>query len=220
MYRGEEFGWQEYLFPSLPKLLIFGITLYVSSRLLHEEFLMTYQTLTAKVADALYWIMDLRHPAVSILVMSFASVPMVYLAQLIILAIATNLPLRVMLGAALVASAGAEELVKTMGIAVLIARREVTLLSRVALLAFLSASGFLIGEKLLTFISLGIVSQTYLSAALFNTGFLLVPLAAHFCFTAIVCLLYTRARIPYVVALAVGIILHTAYNALIVRGSL
>ncbi len=220
MYRGEAFGWQEYLFPSLPMLLIFGITLYVSSRLLHEEFLMTYQPLTYKLADALYWIMDLRRPALSIFVMSFAAVPMVYLAQLILLAIATNLPLRFMLGAALVASAGVEELVKTMGIAVLISRREVQSLRSVTLLAFLSALGFLIGEKLLTFISLGIVSQTFLSAALFNTGFLFVPLAAHFCFTAVVCLLYTRARIPYVAALAGGIVLHTIYNVLIVRGSL
>ncbi|MBI4675701.1 MAG: ABC transporter permease [Chloroflexi bacterium] len=220
MYRGEAFGWQEYLFPSVPMVLIFGVTLYVGSRLLHEEFLMTYYALTRKMAEALYWIMERKRPALSIFMLSLGVVPAVYLAQLIILAVATNLPLRLMLGAALVTSAAVEELVKTMGIAVLIERGEVRSLRRVLLLAFLSALGFLVGEKLLTFVSVSIVSQTFLSAALFNTGFLLAPLAAHFCFTAIVVVVYARFRPRYVFALALGIILHTAYNAVIVGGSL
>ena len=220
MYRGEAFGLQEYLFPSLPMVLVFGVTLYVASRLLHEEFLMTYYSLPRKMADALYWIMDLRRPALSVFLMSFGSIPMVYLAQLVILAIATNLPARLMLGLALVASAALEELIKTMGIAVLIERGRVTSLRRVTWLAFLSALGFLVGEKLLTLVSVSVVSQAFISTAIFSGGFLLVPLAAHFIFTAVVVLLYARFRMRYVFALAVGIVLHTIYNALILGGLL
>jgi len=219
MYRGEAFSWQQYLFPSVPMTLIFGLAIFISSRLLHEEFLMTYYGLTRKMADALYWIIDRKRPELSIFVMSLGVVPMVYLAQLIVLAIATNLPLRLMLGGALFTSAAVEELVKTMGIGVLISRGEVRSSPRVLLLAFLSALGFLVGEKLLTFVSIAIVSQTVLSAALFNTGLLIVPLAAHTFFCGIVVVLYARFRAPYLLALAVGIVLHTIYNALIVGGA-
>ena len=220
MYRGEAFSWQEYLFPSLPMLLVFGVTIFVASRLLHEEFLNTFYPLTVKVADALYWVMDRAHPARSIFILSIGVVPLVYLAQLIILAVATNLPLRLLLGAALLASAAVEEIVKTMGIAVLIERKEIQSTRQVIFLSFLSALGFLLGEKILTFVSVSIVSQAYLSGALFNTGLLIVPLTAHFLFTAIVVVLYQRLRVRYVFALAVGIVLHTAYNALIVGGAL
>ncbi len=220
MYRGEAFTWQEYLFPSLPMLLVFGVTVYVASRLLHEEFLNTFYPLTTKIADALYWVIDRAHPARSIFIMSIGVVPLVYLAQLIILAVATNLPLRLLLGAALLASAALEELVKTMAICVLVKRGEVATTRRVIVLAFLSALGFLLGEKLLTFVSVSIVSQAFLASALFNTGFLLVPLTAHFLFAAIVVVLYQRLRVRYVFAVAVGIALHTAYNALVIGGAL
>lgn len=168
MYRGEAFGLQEYLFPSLPMVLLFGVALYVGSRLLHEEFLMTYYALTRKMADALYWVMDRRRPALSVFMLSLGSIPAAYLAQLVVLAVATNLPARFMLGLALFASAAIEEVVKTMGIAVLIERGEVVSLRRVVWLAFLSALGFLIGEKLLVLVSVSAVSQAALSAVLFS----------------------------------------------------
>lgn len=153
--------------------------------------------------------------------MSFASIPAVYLMQLVILAVASNLPLRALLIAALVASAALEETVKTMGIAVLIERGETHSLRQIVWLAFLSALGFLAGEKLLTLVSVSVVSQAFLATALFSGGLLLVPLAAHFSFTAIIVLLYARfRRVPYWVALSVGVILHTLYNALILGGAL
>lgn len=221
MYRGEPFGVQEYLFPSLPMILVFGVTVAIAARLLHEEFLMTYYGIGRKFADALYWIIDRRKPARSIFLMSFASIPAVYLMQLVILAVASNLPLRALLIAALVASAALEETVKTMGIAVLIERGETHSLRQIVWLAFLSALGFLAGEKLLTLVSVSVVSQAFLATALFSGGLLLVPLAAHFSFTAIIVLLYARfRRVPYWVALSVGVILHTLYNALILGGAL
>ncbi len=218
MYRGEAISLQTYLFPTAPMVLVFAVTLYVASRLLHEEFLITSHSLTRKMADALYWIMERRRPALSIFLLSFGAIPAVYLAQLILLAMATNLPLRAMIGAALLTSAAIEEVVKTAGIAVLIERGEARGWRRIVWLAFLSALGFLVGEKLLTLVSVAIVSQAFLATALFNTGFLLAPLAAHFVFTALVTLVYARWRPHYGWALAGGIILHTLYNVAILGG--
>jgi hypothetical protein len=84
-------------------------------------------------------------------------------------------------------------------------------------LAFLSALGFLIGEKGLLSVSLSVVSETRFAGALFNTGLLPVPLAAHFIFTSIVCGL-ARWRIPYPIALAVGALAHALYNLILIRG--
>jgi hypothetical protein len=105
-----------------------------------------------------------------------------------------------------------------MGIATLVEARVVISTRQVVALAFLSALGFLIGEKLLLLVSVSMVSQTFLSAALFNTGFLLIPLAAHFVFTSIVVLLNARLRVRYPVALVAGVALHALYNIIVAGG--
>jgi hypothetical protein len=218
MYRNESFGLQEYLFPAAPMFLIFGLSLYAGTRMLNEEFLMGYRPLTRKLADAIFLLMDRAHPYASVALLSLLVVPLVYIAQLVILAIATNLPGQAMLGGALVAAATVEEIAKSMGIAVLVEQRVVRSLRQVIALAFLSALGFLIGEKALLFVSVSMVSETALSAALFNTGFLLVPLAAHFVFTSIVVVLSARFRVRYPIAVIGGVVVHAVYNLIIAGG--
>ena len=77
---------------------------------------------------------------------------------------------------------------------------------------------YLVGEKLLLFFSVSSVAQNVLSTAIFSTGFLLVPLLAHFVFTAAISLSSTRLRIPYPLALIVGAILHSIYNYMLLGG--
>jgi ABC-type Na+ efflux pump permease subunit len=218
MYRGEAFGWREYLFPSAPMVLIFGISMYAGTRMLNEEFLMGYRPITRKLADAIFLLLDRAHPYLSVALMSFLVIPIVYLAQLIILAIATNLPMSFMLAGALIAAATIEEIAKSMGIAALVEARVVTSTRQVIALAFLSALGFLVGEKLLLLVSVTMVSETMLSAALFNTGFLLIPLVAHFIFTALVAVLNARLRLRYPFAVIVAVIVHAIYNLVIAGG--
>jgi hypothetical protein len=86
-------------------------------------------------------------------------------------------------------------------------------------LSFLSALGFLIGEKLLLLLSISMVSQARVSGALFGAGLLLfIPLIAHFVFTTIITLLRTRLRFPYLLALAIGTLVHFIYNGYVMRG--
>ncbi|MBI5302135.1 MAG: ABC transporter permease [Chloroflexi bacterium] len=218
MYRNEPFGWQEYLFPSVPMVAIFGLALYAGTRLLNEEFLMGFRPITRKIADGIFLVLDRAHPYLSIALMSLLVIPVVYLMQLVLLAIATNLPTGLMLGGALVIAATIEEVAKSAGIAVFVEQRVVRTTRQALALAFLSALGFLVGEKLLLLVSVNLVSQTMLSTALFNTGFLLVPLAAHFVFTSIVVVLHARWRVRYPIAILVSVILHAIYNALIAGG--
>ncbi len=218
MYRGEPFSWREYLFPSVPMAAIFGLAMYAGTRLLNEEFLMGYRPITQKIKDAIYLVMDRAHPYRSVGLLSFLLIPVVYLIQLVILAFASNLPPNFMLLSMLLAAALVEEIVKSIGIVVWLERGRVASVKQLVLLAFLSALGFLLGEKLLLLFSISMVSQSALSGALFNTGFLLAPLLAHFVFTAMITLLCAKTRLPYTLALIGGTVLHSLYNWLLMRG--
>jgi hypothetical protein len=106
-----------------------------------------------------------------------------------------------------------EEVAKSVGIGVLLQHRHIASAKAVVTLSALSALGFLVGEKLLLFVSLRIVSESALSAALFGAGMLWLPLVAHFVFTAVVGLLTRRLGMRrYGYAVLAGAAIHMLYN--------
>jgi RsiW-degrading membrane proteinase PrsW (M82 family) len=219
MYRNEPFGWREYLFPSLPMAAIFGLAMFAGTRMLNEEYLIGYKPITRKITDAIYLMMAHIPTYLSVPLWSLLVIPGVYMAQVIFLAFATNLPVRVMLGATLVGSALVEEVVKSIGIVVLAEHGKVRSVRDLLILAFLSALAFLVGEKLLLLVSLSVVSDAPVAGALFGAGiFLLIPLFAHFIFTTTVTFLRTKMRLPYTLALAVGTLAHFFYDWAVMQG--
>ena len=221
MYRNEPFGWREYLFPSLPMAAIFGLAMFAGTRLLNEEFLMGYKPLTRKLSDAIYLMMAHSKPYIAVPLWSLIVIPVVYMTQIVFLAFATNLPVRLILGFTLFASALIEEVVKTVGIVALAEHGTVKTWREIIGLSFLSALGFLIGEKLLLLVSISMVSQTQVSGALFGAGLLLfIPLIAHFVFSTIITVLRTKLRFPYWLALGIGTVVHFIYNVYVLRGGM
>jgi ABC-type Na+ efflux pump permease subunit len=220
MYRNETFGLPEYLFAATPLVLIFALALYISTRVLNEEFLMGFRPLHRKLADAIFLIINREHLSTSIFVLSLLLIPLVYLAQLIALAISLNLPMTLTLAGILFVAAILEELAKSAGIVVLREHGLIHSTRQVLTLTFLSALGFLVGEKGLLLVTLSAVAQSSIAGTLFNTGLLPVPLAAHFIFTSIVCLLTTRLHVRYPFALFTGALLHALYNFALIRGML
>ncbi len=214
MYRGEPFGLREYLFSTVPMYFVFLLSMYVGSRILNEEYLMGIGPLYRKAAEAIYLIINRRHIYASIMLLSLFLVPVVFMAQLVILALSLNIPLPYGLGALLLAAAVVEEAAKSAGIATLLEKRLVRSARDVVVLSFLSAVGFLLAEKGLLLISLSAVSEATLAAALFSSGMLfLIPLLAHFGFTALVCLLTNRFGVRYYpLALVAGSLVHLSYN--------
>ncbi len=213
LQRGQSFGVREYLTSTATMYLLFGMALYVGCRILNEEYLMKYRPLHRKVADAVYLTMQRNHPYISVFLLSIALIPLVYMLQLSVLTIAVNFSMRVAIGILLVLSVTIEEITKSAGIAMLIENRDVTRIPALIALAFLSALGFLLGEKLLLFVSISVVSQSALAGVLFNAGKLWIPLLAHFIFTTIVTLItrWLGAR-WYIVALLGGVAIHVVYN--------
>ena len=219
IYRNESFGWREYLFPSLPMVAIFGFAMFAGTRLLNEEFLTGYRPITRKFTEAVYLLMAHIKPSLSVPLWSLLVIPIVYMAQIVFLAFASNLPLGMILMTTLTASALMEEMAKSIGIVVLAEHGVVKSYREVLVLAFLSALAFLVGEKLLVFLSINMVSQASIASVLFGQGlFLLVPLAAHFIFTTVVTLLRTKAKLSYMAALTVGTLIHFLYNWYLLGG--
>jgi RsiW-degrading membrane proteinase PrsW (M82 family) len=145
--------------------------------------------------------------------LSLFLVPVVFMIQLVALALSLNLPMPYALGGLMLAAAVIEEVAKSAGIAVLLEKRLVRSVKDVLALSFLSALGFLVAEKLLLYISLSTVSQSTLSVVLFSSGMFLIPLTAHFIFTAIVCLSTSRLGVRYYpFAILAGAIVHALYN--------
>ena len=212
MYRGEPFGLKEYLFSTTPMYLVFLLSMYIGSRVLNEEYLMGFRPLYRKIAEAIYFAIDHGHLSLSVTLLSLFLIPIVYMIQLVTLALSFNIPMPYGLGGLLLVAAIVEEVAKSAGIAVLVENKLLRSAKKVIALSFLSAVGFLIGEKLLLYVALGVVSESVLSAALFSSGSLLIPLLAHFCFTAIVCLLTSRLGVRYPFAVLAGSIVHTLYN--------
>ncbi|HNA89030.1 MAG TPA: hypothetical protein PK989_06970 [Anaerolineales bacterium] len=222
MYRDEPFGWREYLLPSLPMTAIFVFAMFTGTRTLNEEFLMGYKPITRKIGDAIYLIMAHSKPWFAVMLWSLLVIPVVYMAQVVMLAFATNLPVGLIVGATLIASALIEEVVKTIGIVVLAEHGTLKSVKDILWLSFLSALGFLIGEKLLLLVSISVVAQANVSGAMFGAGLiLLIPLAAHFIFTSSINLLRIKLKFPYWLALAIGTILHFIYNSYVMsRGGM
>ncbi|MBL7062678.1 MAG: ABC transporter permease [Anaerolineae bacterium] len=213
MYREEPFGLKEYLFSTASMYLIFALSMYIATRILNEEYLMGFRPLYRKAADAIYLGINRNHLYVSITLLSLFLIPIVYMIQLVTLAISLNLPLRYAVGGLLMVAVVIEEIAKSVGIVVLLEHRVIETAKDVVILSFLSAVGFLGGEKLLLLISLSVVFESALSPALFSSGLLLIPLIAHFVSTATVCLLTKRFGVrAYPYAVLAGSIVHALYN--------
>ena len=216
MYRGEPVGLKEYLFATASMSLVFVLSVYIGTRILNEEYLMGFRPLHRKAAEAIYLAINRSHIHASITLLSLFLIPVVFMIQLVALALSLNLPMPYALGGLLLAAAVIEEVAKSAGIAVLLEKRLVRSVKDVLVLSFLSALGFLVAEKLLLYISLGTVSQSALSAALFSSGMFLVPLIAHFVFTVVVCLPTSRLGARYYpFAVLAGAIVHALYNLVV-----
>lgn len=218
MYRGEPFEIQQYFFSAAPMALVFVLSVYVGTRVLNEEFLMGFRPLHKKIREAIQLTLWSERPYASVALLSAFLVPIVYGVELVMLAISLNLPLQHAVGLLLPAAILVEEIAKSVGIVVLLDNDVVKGWVNTLALSLVSAAGFLAAEKLLLLLSLRVVSESALSVALFDSGMVLVPLAAHTVFTAVTCLLKARTEIRYRYALLAGSVLHLVYNAVILRG--
>lgn len=220
MYRGESFGLAEYALSTAPMYLVFGLSVFVGVRIFNEEYLMGFGPLYRKAADAIYLAIDKNHLYVSIALLSALLIPAVFMVQMVIailsLMVPVSLPPMVFLSGLLVLCVVVEEVAKSVGIATLLENKRIASARTLLALAAASALGFFIGEKLLLYLSLSIVSNIMLIEAIGSADLLVIPLVAHFIFTSLVCLLMQKLGVKYYpLAIMVGSFIHFLYNFVI-----
>ncbi|WP_128859898.1 ABC transporter permease [Methanocella paludicola] len=217
MYRGESFSMAQYALSTAPMYLVFGVAMFVGVRIFNEEYLLGFGPLYRKLADAIYLAIDQNHLYVSIGFISLLMIPAVFMVQMIIailsLMIPVSLPTMVYMAILLVLCVIVEEVAKSVGIATLLENKKVSSTKTLLILAACSAVGFFIGEKVLLYLSLSVVSNIMLLEAIGSAGLLIIPLIAHFIFTSIVCLLTQKMGTKYYpLAIMAGSLVHFLYN--------
>jgi len=217
MYRGESFGLAEYALSAGPMYLVFGLAVFVGVRIFNEEYMMGFGPLYRKAADAIYLAINKNHVYVSIALLSLLLIPVVFMVQMVIailsLMVPVNLPPMVFLAALLSLCVIVEEVAKSAGIATLLENKRIASAKTLLALAAASALGFFIGEKLLLYLSLSVVSNIMLIEALGSADLLIIPLVAHFVFTSIVLLLTRKLGVKYyALAVVAGSFVHFLYN--------
>ena len=213
MYRGAPFGLKEYLFSTGPMYLVFILAMAVGIRVFNEEFLSNFKPLYQKVSEAIYLALDKRHITVSIFIFSLLLIPAVIMFQFSAIIFAFNLPMPYALWILLVVAVIVEEIAKSSGIAVLVKNGFLKSWKNVLALAIVSAVAFFLGEKLLLYLSLSVISESIFTAALYNTNLLWLPLAVHIAATAAVCLItYRLGARYYLFAILMGSAIHLIYN--------
>jgi ABC-type Na+ efflux pump permease subunit len=216
MYRGEAFDAGQYLVSTGPMYLIFILSLILGTRVFNEEFLMNYKPLFSKAAEAIYFAMDKKRLTISVFAASLLIIPAVYMVELGGIAVAFNLPMPLSLWMMLIIAVIVEEVAKSAGVAVLIKNRVIRTWKQLMLLAVISALAFFLGEKLVMFLTFGVISPSIFTGILFSSNMLWLPLALHIATTTIVCIItYRLGTKAYPVALLAGMIIHLVYNSLV-----
>jgi hypothetical protein len=213
MYRGVEITPVQYMLSAVPMLLVFVLALTIGSRVFNEEYLLSFRPIHVKVREAIYFAMDKHHLAISTAIFSLLFIPVVFMMELGIITMAFNLPKALALFVVIILCVIIEEAAKSLTTVVAIERGLVKKWHQVALLAVVSGAFFFVGEKILLFMSLKVISESIFTAAVFASNALWIPLAVHSVCTLIVCLtVYRTGMKGYPLALLGGSLLHGIYN--------
>ncbi|WP_132058503.1 ABC transporter permease subunit [Halorussus amylolyticus] len=218
----------DYAFSTLPLYLTAGVLFALGVGVYREEDMFTQRSIPLKFLDALD--SQLSRPR-SVAKLSALSIPFVFVAELLAVALLFALPVSVSMPVLLVVIAFIEEVAKSVGIYAGFAHaRFDRSLGSVGLLGFLSGLGFFLGEKATAVAQLVGLPNLELGRAAFGTvtglgietsplllaGLLFAPLALHAVTATMTALGASRGRNRYFVALALATVVHAAYNLTVV----
>ncbi len=217
MYRGEVVTAKEYFLATAPLYLIFFQALFIGTRLFNEEFLTGFKPMHVKMAEALNFAIDVNHLSFSAFLSSLFLLPLAFTIELLAIIFVHNMSLPLALWILIIISVTIEELAKSVIILVLLKNGAIRGEIEATKLSVLSAVGFFSGEKLLLFLALAVLSPSASTAAVFGAGLLIMPLAIHVVSTCVVGLLTARLGTKYYpLAVAMGSVIHAAYNLYII----
>ena len=211
----------DYLYSTSLFWLTGAVLFYIAARNFKEERLFSEKNLVSRMREFLSEIISERHPFLSLFLIAAFSIPFVFMVQLMCLVLFFNLPMPYSLVLLLMFAALVEEIAKGVGIYTLFVRDPAFFTTRNMLLACAAtAFGFLVGEKLLLFVTLAQITESVFGSILFlSLGALWLPLLLHFVCVLIVavCLKY-GGRGWFVPGLIIAMVVHCLYNLYFILG--
>ncbi len=218
MLRGEIVTANQYLLATIPLFLLFLITVFIGTRVFNEEYLSSFKPLHIKAVEMLQLAVNINHLNISAFLSSIFLLPAVFMIELALVVLVSNMPMLMALWILVILSATIEEIAKSASIVGLLHSGAIRTRIKLARLATLSALGFFSGEKLFLFLALGVLTESTHLSAIFGAGLLIMPLVLHVVSTGTVCLITERLGGKYYpLALAMGTTIHAAYNIFMIR---
>jgi len=211
----------DYLYSTSLFWLTGAVLFYIGAKNFKEERLFSEKNLTSRMREFLSEIISEKRPFLSLFLITGFTIPFIFMVQLMCLVLFFNLPMPYSLILLLMFAALVEEIAKAIGIYTIYVREPAFFSTRNLLLACAAtALGFLVGEKLLLFVTLAQITESVFGSILFlSIGALWLPLLLHFVCVLIVaaCLKY-GGRSWFVPGLAIAMVVHCLYNLYFILG--
>jgi RsiW-degrading membrane proteinase PrsW (M82 family) len=197
------------------------VLFFIAVKNFKEERLFSEKRLLPRFREFLGEILSRKHPYISLFLLTGFSIPFVFMVQLMGLVLFFNLPMPYSLVLLLVFAAFIEELAKAVGVYAFFAQDPKFLSWKSLFIACAAtALGFLVGEKLLLFVTLAQITESVFGSILFlSLGIIWLPFLLHFAGAFIVaCSLKFFGRRGLAVGLITATIVHCLYNLYFILG--
>ena len=211
-----DYGYSTVLF-WLTSIVLF----YVAARNFNEERLFSEKTLLPRCREFLAGALSLKHPYASLFVITAATIPFVFMVQMMGLVVFFNLPMPLSIVLLLVLAAFVEETAKIAGVYTLFVQDPAFFTTKRLVYACAAAAlGFLIGEKLMLLATLSEITDSVFGNVLFlSLGVIWLPFLLHFVCLLIVAFSMKRwGRAGTILGLCAASILHCSYNLFFLSG--
>jgi RsiW-degrading membrane proteinase PrsW (M82 family) len=211
----------DYLYSTSLFWLTGAVLFYIAARNFKEERLFSEKKLITRMREFLSEVLPEKYPFLSLFLLSGFSIPFVFMVQMMCLVLFFNLPMPYSLVFLLLFAALVEEIAKGVGVYTIYSRDPSFLTWKNLVLAgAATATGFLVGEKLLLFVTLAQISDSVFGSILFlSLGSLWLPLLLHFvCVLIVASSLKIWGRKGFVPGLAVAMVVHCLYNLYFILG--
>ena len=211
----------DYLYSTSLFWLSAVVLFYVGVVNFREERLFSQSDLFAKTSDFIASTLSFKRPYLSLFLFNAFLIPFVFMVQLMLLVLFFNLPMPLSLILLLVGAAFIEEIAKSLGIYSMIRKAPAFFTWPVIVGAsFVTALGFLFGEKLLLFVTLSQITESVFGSILFTSiGVLWMPFLLHFSCVLIIAASIKKGRdIGYGIGLLAAVAVHCLYNMYLILG--
>jgi ABC-type Na+ efflux pump permease subunit len=211
----------DYLYSTSLFWLTSTVLFYVAILNFRDERLFSEKNLITRLREFLSEVLSQKRPFLSLFLLTGFLIPFVFMVEMMCLVLFFNLPMPYSLVLLLMFAALVEEIAKGIGIYTIYSRDAAFFTGKnVVLACAATAIGFLVGEKLLLFVTLAQITESVFGSILFlSLGVLWMPLLLHFTGVLIVaCSLKLGGRGWFIPGIALATVVHGLYNLSFILG--